>query len=540
MVHKIDDAHNSWLQISWLQEQLTCRSISRREFVGRAAALGVTTALASSLAGQAIQAAEPKRGGEMKLAMKHGETSDTIDPAALVNGYQWALGYAMRDTLTEIAPGGKVVPSLAESWESSPDATTWSFALRDGVEFHNGKSLTTDDVIASINHHRLEDSKSFLKPIAGEIEDISADGNIIKISLKAGNADFPFTLASAGFTICPAGEGGGIDWSSGQGTGGYLLDRYEPGVSATLTRNPNYWNSNAAFADRVEFFTIIDSTARSNALITGEVDAIDQVDLKTVGLLGRKEGIVVEETAGPLHFTFPMRMDTAPFDDNNVRQALKHAINREEMLQKILKGHGSVGNDNPIGPSYRYYDKDLAQTPYDVDKAKWHLQQAGLSELKVDLSASDAAFAGAVDAATLYRESALPAGIDITIVREPNDGYWSNVWMKKPWAASYWGGYTTENEMFTTGYSAGAAWNDTWFDDETFTKLMIEARAELDADKRAEMYGEMQRILRDEGGAIVPMFANDVMARNERVAHGELANDRGFDGRRIISRWWVV
>ena len=105
-------------QLRWLQRSLTNSNITRREFIGRAVALGMTTALASSLAGRAARAATPKKGGEMTLAMKHGETSDTIDPASLINGYQWALAYAMRDTLTEVTAGGKLVPSLAESWEA--------------------------------------------------------------------------------------------------------------------------------------------------------------------------------------------------------------------------------------------------------------------------------------------------------------------------------------------------------------------------------------------------------------------------------------
>ena len=237
---------------------------------------------------------------------------------------------------------------------------------------------------------------------------------------------------------------------------------------------------------------------------------IDQVDLKTASLLGRKEGIEVEETSGPLHFVFPMRTDTAPFDNNDVRLALKYAIDREELLQKVLRGHGALGNDNPIGPSYRFYAKEIEQHAYDPEKAKFHLKQAGLSDLTVHLSAADSAFPGAVDAAVLYKEHAAKAGINVEVVREPNDGYWSNVWMKKPWCASYWGGYTTESEMFTTGYAPGAAWNDTFWSNERFVALMNEAQAELDDTKRREMYVEMQMIVRDEGGALVPLFANDV------------------------------
>lgn len=514
--------------------------ITRRKFLAGAGSLGLMTAVPVSILTSEAKAAAPKKGGLFKLAMAHGATSDGLDPATLVNGYQWVLAYAHRNSLTEIIAGGDVGPSLAESWESSPDAMVWTFKLRKGVEFHNGKSLTGEDVIASINHHRTEDTKSFVKPIAAEIDSIKADGDSIVFALKSGNADFPFVMASAGFSVCPATADGGIDWQSGIGTGGYIIESYDPGVRAALKRNPNYWTNDRAHVDEVEFLTIHDATARSNALVTGEVHVIDQVDLKTAALLARKEGIKVEETAGPLHFVFPMRTDTAPFDDNNVRLALKHAIDREELLQKILRGHGTVGNDNPIGPSYRFHAKELEQHTYDPDKVKFHLKQAGLSELTVDLRAAESAFPGAVDAAVLFKEHAAKAGITINVVREPNDGYWSNVWMKQPWCASYWGGYTTESEMFTTGYAEGAAWNDTFWSNERFSKIMGEAKAELDDSKRRDMYVEMQRIVRDEGGALVPLFANDVLAKSDKVAHGDLAADRGFDGRHIIDRWWIV
>ena len=185
--------------------------------------------------------------------MAHGATSDTIDPAALVNGYQWALGYAHRNALTAIIAGGGVGPSLAESWESSPDATSWTFKLRSGVEFHNGKSLTADDVIASINHHRTEESKSFVKPIAQAIETISADGNNVTFNLKAGNADFPFMMASAGFTICPANADGTIDWQSGVGTGGYVLKDYEPACGLTSSAIPTIGPTSFATPTRSSF-----------------------------------------------------------------------------------------------------------------------------------------------------------------------------------------------------------------------------------------------------------------------------------------------
>ena len=134
-------------------------------------------------------------------------------------------------------------------------------------------------------------------------------------------------------------------------------------------------------------------------------------------------------------------MDTRaePFKDNNVRLALKFAVDREELVEKILFGYGSVGNDHPIGRGQPFFSKDLTQRSYDPDKAKFHLKEAGLSSLDVELSVADAAYSGAVDAGALFQASAEKAGINIKLNREPNDGYWSNVWMKKPFCACYLG-----------------------------------------------------------------------------------------------------
>jgi peptide/nickel transport system substrate-binding protein len=236
-------------------------------------------------------------------------------------------------------------------------------------------------------------------------------------------------------------------------------------------------------------------------------------------------------------------MDTrvAPFNDNNVRQALKYAIDRQEMVNKVLNGFGEVGNDHPIGRSNRFHAAELEQHTYDPDKAKHYLKQAGLDSLNVSLSAADAAFTGAVDAGVLYSESAKAAGINIEIVREPNDGYWSNVWMKKPWCAVYWGGRPTEDWMFATAYASGVPWNDTFWEHERFNKLLAEARSELDEEKRREMYAEMQGIVSNEGGTVIPMFASYVMAHSTAIATPEkVGANWTLDGFRAVERWWFA
>ncbi|MDH3473610.1 MAG: peptide ABC transporter substrate-binding protein, partial [Rhodospirillales bacterium] len=199
-----------------------------------------------------------------------------------------------------------------------------------------------------------------------------------------------------------------------------------------------------------------------------------------------------------------------------------------------------LGNDHPIGKSNRFFASELEQRAYDPDKAQFHLKKAGLDKLEVSLHAADAAFPGAVDAAVLYKEHAAKAGITIDVVREPNDGYWSNVWMQKAWSAVYWSGRPTEDWMFSTAYAAGASWNDTFWTHDRFNTLLVEARSELDEARRREMYGEMQRIVRDEGGVVIPMFNNYVFAMNRKVQHGQMSGAWGNDGHKGLERWWFA
>lgn len=504
---------------------------------------GATAFAAASLllpASMRRAAAQPKRGGILRIAQAAGNTSDGYDPATWESQFTQFLHTTRCGYLTEVAADGTLVGEVAESWQASPDAKVWTFTLRKGVVFHSGKSVTVDDVIASINYHRGSDSKSAAKPIVDPITEIKSNGMDIVFVLASGNADFPYLMSDYHLPILPS-AGGKIDPMSKDGCGGYMIDSWEPGVSAKLTRNPNYWKTDRAHFDGIEMYTIFDSAARQNALITGEVDVIDPVDLNTVGLLQRAPGIKILSVTGTKHFNFAMDTRATPFADNNVRQALKYAIDRQEMVDKILGGYGSIGNDHPIAPSQRFFNTELEQHSYDPDKTKFYLKEAGMDSLTVQLSVADEAFTGAVDAGVLYSERAAAAGINIEVVREPNDGYWDSVWMKKPFCAVNWGGRPTEDWMFSTAYAAGAPWNDTFWEHERFNELLVAARSELDETKRRDMYFEMQAICANEGGVVIPMFANYVMGLSERVAHSEqVAGNWWLDGYRAAERWWFA
>jgi len=522
-----------------LQDLLSAGKINRREFLKGAAALGISTFAAQSLLIGTVKAA-PKKGGRLRVGLAEGDTTSSLDPATYPAIFMMSLGFATHNTLTEINPEGELVGDLAESWEASADAATWRFRLRKGVEFSNGKTLTAEDVIASINHHRGKDTKSGAKSNVDPIETMEKDDPYtIVFKLKSGNADFPYLMVDYHLIIMPAVDGK-ADWKNYIGTGGYMLETFEPGVRAFLKRNPKYWKPGRAHFDEVEMLVISDFNSRQNALVSKQVDVINRCDLKTVHLLAKRPGIKVEEATGFLHYTVPMITTVAPFDNNDVRLALKYAVDRELLMKSILHGHGSIGNDHPIVPSVPFH-ADLEQRTYDPDKAKFHLKKAGLSKLTVDLSTADKIFSGSVDAAVLMKESAARANIEINVKREPSDGYWSNVWMKKPWSICYWGGRPTCDWMFSQAYAEGANWNDTSWRHERFNKLLLQGRGELDNAKRAEIYREMQQIVRDEGGVVVWAFANYVYAMSDKVKHGPaVASNWTLDGTRFIERWWFA
>lgn len=523
--------------------------VSRRSvLVGAAAALALGTGRGAAAPSPdasrgAVAQATPKPGGRFRIGLGEGDIGDSHDPATWGTADLMIVGLwgAVYNNLMEIGPDNQLTPELAESVESSRDAKTWTFKLRRDVAFHNGKTLDSDDVVASFNHHRGPSSKSAAKPILDSIIDLKTDGaDRVIFTLSGGNADFPVLCTDYHLVIAPSVDGH-INWESATGTGGYSLVAHERGVRMVLRRNRHYWKKGRAHFDDVELIHIADIAARMNAVITGQVDLIERPDLKSLHLLRQHSDVIIDEVSSTQQYTLPMFTDVAPYSDLNVRLALKYAIDRDAMVRTILRGHGTAGNDSPITPANRYFAADVRPRPYDPDRARYYLRRAGLSSLKLDLSAADGAFKGAVDTAVLFKEHALKAGIDINVVRESDDGYWTNVWNKKPFVMCFWHGRPSEDWMFSEVYASNAPWNDTHWKNARFNTLLLAARAELDTDTRRAMYHEMQQLVSDEGGAIIPMFANYVMARGAGVAHeARIGSNLDLDGWKCIERWWFA
>ena len=514
--------------------------IDRRRFMEGALAAGLTVSAATSLWSSKVYAATPQKGGTFRIGLHDGNTSDSHDPGTYQSVGMIQLAHAFRSYLTEISSDGSLGPDVADSWSASPDARSWTFELNKNATFHDGRKVTSKDVIASLNHHRGENSASAAKALLASVEDIKADGDhTVTMLLTQGFADLPWIMTDYHLAICPANEDGTLDWQSGMGAGPYKIASHEPGVSTAMERHDG-WHREGAYFDALNYVILNDPNARQTAIVTGEVDAISSVDLKTLSLMKRDKNIEIDNVPSGSAITLPMFCDVAPYDDVNVRLALKYAINREELVQKILHGTGTVGNDYHVSPGMPYYP-DLPQRPYDLDKAKYHLKQAGHSTLDIELSAADSVLPGAVDMCILYSEQAKGAGINIKVTREANDGYWSNVWLVKPFVFVKWGARPTPDNMFTLAYKDDAAWNESHWQNERFNELLLLAKKELDQERRAEMYREMCMLAKDDGGTIIPMFTNFVYARRKNVQHGpNLAASWELDGARGSHRWWFA
>jgi peptide/nickel transport system substrate-binding protein len=450
-----------------LESMLREGKITRREFLAKASAFGIATAMSPAILGSQANAAAPKKGGRLRIGMQGGSTSDTMDPAKFNDIYQQmtTMGF-LRNPLVEIDNQGNAVPDLAESFEAKPDAKTWVFNLRKGAEFHNGKTVDAEDVIFSIKRHQDEKLASQVRALVKPIKAFKKDGpNRVIFELEGANADFPYILAETRTPIVPAGT---TNFEDVMGTGGYQLTSYEPGVRTLAKRFPNYYKDDRAHFDEIEVIIMPDVNARTVALKTGQVDVINRPDRKTAHLLGRAPKLQLVNVPGGLLYTFPMLCDTPPYDNVDVRLALKYSVDRKKLLDTVLRGYGVLGNDHPIAPIVKFSATDLPQRDYDPDKARFHLKKSGLEGHTFKLHTADAAFAGAVDASMLWQGQAKKAGIDVEVVREPVDGYWDNVWNKKGWSACFWFARVTADWMFTMAYAADAPANDMHWKHERF------------------------------------------------------------------------
>lgn len=509
--------------------------LDRRNFLGGAAALGLSASISPI---SALAQASPKKGGTLRMGMEGGSPSDSLDPRSYADAIAISYSLMFWNQLTEIDSKGNVTPELAESWEFKPGAKEWVFNIRKGVPFTSGKMLDADDVIYSINLHRGE-TKSPAKQLMDQIKEIKKlSPTQLQITLGNGNADLPALFTDYHIIIVPNGT---TDFSKPDGTGAYTLVEWQPGVRVVAKRKPgSYWKPSRGNFDMVELRYINEAAARTQALVTGQVDIINRLDPKTVSLLSKIKNLRISRTAGSGdRYCFVAHTDIAPYNNRDVMLGLKYGIDRKKIIDNVYSGFATLGNDHLVGPTNIYYDHKQMIRPYDPDKAKFHFKKAGYSG-PFELHASDGAFSGSVDSAVVFQESLRIAGGSVEVKRMSGDGYWENVWPKVPFCSVPWYPRASVDMQLSSTFLAGGPWNDTKYNSPKFDKLLIDARVEASDAKRRAMYAEAQSMLSEEAGMICFAIGDFLDGCSTKLMGLETHGRYAMNDMRIAEKGWFA
>ena len=500
------------------------RGATRRELLTMLLAGGVALSAGGLVVGRASNAvaATPKSGGNLKAAGWSSSTADTLDPAKASLSTDYVRCCSLYNRLTFIDKAGVTQMELAESFESK-DAKTWTVKLRKGVTFHDGKELTADDVVFSLKRHLDPGVGSKVAKIAAQMTGFKAiDKSTVEITLADPNADLPTILALHHFMIVADGT---TDFSKGNGTGAFVLKTFDPGNRSVVEKNKNYWKSGQPYLDSFEFFAISDDNARVNALLSGDIHYAASINPRSMKLIDGQSGFTLSKTTSGNYTNLNMRLDMTPGNKKDFVDGMKSLVNREQIVKSALRGLGEVANDQPVSPANIYHNNDLKPKAFDPDKAKFHFQKAGVLGQSIPVIASDAA-TSSIDMAMIIQAAGANIGMKLDVQRVPSDGYWDNYWLKAPIHFGNINPRPTPDILFSLLYASNAPWNESQYKSEKFDKMLIEARGLLDQVKRKQIYAEMQVMIAEEAGTIIPAYISNVDALSSKV-HGLEANPLG-------------
>lgn len=490
--------------------------LSRRDILKRMGAASSLLLLPPHvLADIALAAPEkPKYGGRIRVATTSMSTKDTLDPAKASLGTDYTRIYMLYSGLTQFNQNLGADLALAESLESE-NQQDWHISLRKGVTFHNGKSLTAQDVAYSLLRHNDPAVTSRVAPIAKQFAEIkiTSEHSLI-LKLKSPNADLPIILASSNFVIVADGTS---DFSQqANGTGPYTLSEFSPGVRTIVTKNPNYWKAGKPYLDEIELVGIADESSRVNALLSGDIQMAVAINPRSTRRIRESEHYDIMQTESGLYTNLIMRSDVYPTNNPDFVLAMKYMMDRPLIKRALFRGYATIANDHPVPPSHKYFNAELAQRPYDLDRARYHLKKAGMTGARMPIFATPAA-EGSVDIAALLQLSGIEAGLQLGINRVPADGYWSNHWMKHPLGFGNINPRVSLDELFSLFYKSDAPWNESAWNNPQFDQLLLAARGEGNEVKRKQMYGDMQTLIADKCSVGIPVFMNLIDGFDKRI-----------------------
>ena len=491
--------------------------VKRKSAIGLVASLMAIVLLAVSCGDAADDDTKPaglKTGGTLVVGMINDAYD--FDPPTMVNMPALAILPHVYDNLLIRNPDDTMRPMLAESWEANADASQWTFNLRKGVKFSHGKEFKAEDVIFSVN--RLFETESplasvMVKPAAM----IAVDDHTVRLEFEKPNAVLLEALVKYHMLITPSDVDPARFVLEAFGTGPFTVGEHMVGERTVLKKNPDYWWKGHPYLDEVIIVYLDSPEARAESLKAGTIDIIFDLNIEnSLSLKAHPDTTVLQApTAGYLNMAF--RVDTPPFDNLKLRQAIQAATDRNAILQAAQFGMGGIAYDAPVTTSNPHFNADCKPPEYDIALAKKLLAEAGYPDgIDITLSTSTTGGGAMVPMATVMKEKAAPAGINIEINNAPETGYWGDVWMVAPFYTSWWGGRPTY-EAYSVVYPSEAAWNEAFYSDAEVDRLLELALTQADLEDQKETYGQIQCILIDAATRIIPVFRPVMLGSHDYV-----------------------
>jgi peptide/nickel transport system substrate-binding protein len=509
-------------------EALTARTaLGRRQFLRGIAATGALTGMGgfltacsgsgSSTSSQpAGPAGKPKRGGDLKVGLTGGGATDTIDPHKGVTYLDTARLQSLYSPLVQLDANAELQYMLAESIApaSSNDFTQWEIRLKPGVTFHNGKPLTAQDVIFTLNRI-VSNQLSGTNPLGPiDIKNTKAtDTHTVLVKMTKPYSSFVNQLAASWYYLYIAPVG--FNPAKPVGTGPFMFKSLSSGQRSVFTRNPHYWRTGLPYADTLEIIDFANTVSLADALQTGVIQAAGTLDGPQIATLDNASGVKAIPSKGGGIVPFTMRLDVPPFHDVRVRQALRLLVDRAQLIDSALDGHGTLASD-VFSPFDHDFDTSLVRHT-DVAKAKSLLKQAGQENLTVTLTTSQIA-TGTVAMATVLAEQAKAAGVKINVNNVPSGTFFGKQYLQWPFAQDYYNYYPYMSQVASSQLAA-SPFNETHNTNAAYAKLYEEANATASGSSlEKELLHEMQGMDFNQGGYIIPAFVDALDAYSTKIA----------------------
>jgi peptide/nickel transport system substrate-binding protein len=509
-----------------LIDELRAGKIGRREFVRRGGIIGMSIPLLGFIASACgvskedlekadkPQTAKAKAGGTIRIGQQ--QPSGELDPVTVNNqGGLTLLGQTGEYLIwsdRELNP----VPRLAESWKPNKDGSVWTFKLRQGVKFHDGKTMDAEDVASSFDRLADPDNGSnALSAFTGVLSKGGAkavDASTVEFRLDAPNGNFPYLTSSDNYNaiILPKDFDG--DWEKTWiGTGPWKLGEFRPAEGVTLVPNEDYWApSRRANADKVEVVFYANEPGLVLGFQGNEVDVVVQFSVSGGKALLTDPSVVTTELKSAAHRQVHLRGDKEPFKDKRVRQAMALLVDRRALVDGLLDTKSDYGNDSPFAPVYRS-TAEVEQRQKDVAKAKELLRAAGKEK---GFSVQLATWQGfeMPDLAQLIQQNVREANIRIDLSITDSATYYGEAtygnsrWLDSTMGITEYGHRGVPNVVLGAPLKSDGTWNGAHFKNKNYDKLVSNYVAALDLDEQRQASRKIQELLLDESPIIFSYF----------------------------------